>query len=66
MAGHMGNAQVTVKGLQIVQADAGRNLLVIQGAIPGPNGGLVIIRKSAEAQAAAQTVSRQAPRQVGR
>ncbi len=64
MAGRMGNARVTVKGLPIVQADAGRNLLVIQGAIPGPNGGLVIIRKTAEAQAAARVASSQTARQT--
>ncbi len=66
MAGRMGNARVTVKGLQIIQADPERNLLVIQGSIPGPNGGLVMIRKSAEAQNAARTASGQAERQAGR
>jgi large subunit ribosomal protein L3 len=57
MAGRMGNARVTIKGLQIIQADPERNLLVLQGAIPGPNGGLVMIRKSAEAQIAARNVT---------
>ena len=47
MAGRMGNDRVTVKALRIVQADAERNLLVVQGSVPGPNGGLVMIRKSA-------------------
>jgi large subunit ribosomal protein L3 len=62
MAGRMGNARVTIKGLQIIQADPERNLLVIQGSIPGPNGGLVVIRKSAEAQNAARTASGQTGR----
>ena len=41
--GHMGASQVTVKGLTVVRADAARNLLVIKGAVPGPNGGLVVV-----------------------
>lgn len=48
MAGHMGHEQKTVKRLEVVQADATRNLIVIKGAIPGPNGGIVIIRKQEE------------------
>ncbi len=45
MAGHMGAAQVTVKNLQVVGVDTEQNLLLIRGAVPGPNGGLVLIRK---------------------
>ena len=40
MAGRMGNERVTVKTLEIVQADPERNLLVIKGSVPGPNGGM--------------------------
>ena len=47
MAGRMGNERVTVKNLQVFEADSERNVLLIQGAVPGPNGGLLIIRKSA-------------------
>ena len=47
MAGRMGADRVTVKALEIVQADPERNLLVIKGSVPGPNGGIVLIRKSA-------------------
>ena len=47
MAGRMGHERVTVKALQVVQADPERNLLVIKGSIPGPNGGLVMVRKGA-------------------
>lgn len=47
MAGRMGTDRVTVKELEIVQADPERNLLVIKGSVPGPNGGIVLIRKSA-------------------
>jgi large subunit ribosomal protein L3 len=44
MAGHMGGEQVTTLGLQVVQADAERDLLLLKGAVPGPRGGLVLIR----------------------
>ena len=43
--GRMGNKNITQLGLQVVEIDAGRNLLVVKGAIPGPNGGLVRIEK---------------------
>ncbi len=45
MAGRMGNARVTAKKLQIIQADPERNLLVIKGSVPGANGGLLMIKK---------------------
>lgn len=45
MAGHMGDARVTVKNLQVLRVDSDRNIVAIRGAIPGPNGGLVMIRK---------------------
>ena len=51
MAGRMGADRVTVKALEIVQADPERNLLVIKGSVPGPNGGIVLIRKSADQMA---------------
>jgi len=46
--GRMGSDQVTVRGLKVVRADAERNLLLIKGAVPGPTGGLVVIRKASE------------------
>jgi len=45
MAGHMGNARVTIKKLEVVQADAERNLLLVKGSVPGANGGLLTIKK---------------------
>lgn len=45
MAGHYGDEQVTIRNLKIVNIDAESNLLVIKGAIPGPNGGLVAIKQ---------------------
>ena len=48
MAGHMGNERVTVKNLQVVKVDPARNLVAVKGAVPGPRGGLVLLRKRAE------------------
>jgi large subunit ribosomal protein L3 len=45
MAGRLGDARVTVKNLRILSVDAERNVVALRGAIPGPNGGLVVIRK---------------------
>jgi large subunit ribosomal protein L3 len=45
MAGHMGNARVTVMGQEVVQADPARNLLLVRGAVPGSRNGLVLIQK---------------------
>jgi len=44
MAGQYGNERVTVQNLTVVRVDAARNLLLIKGAIPGPKGGLVIVK----------------------
>jgi large subunit ribosomal protein L3 len=46
MAGHWGDEQVTIKNLKIVSIDAEQNLVVVKGAIPGPNGGLVAIKQN--------------------
>jgi large subunit ribosomal protein L3 len=45
MPGHYGNDKVTVKNLKIVSVDPERNIVVIRGSVPGPNGGLVNIRQ---------------------
>ncbi len=45
MPGHMGAAQVTVRNLSILDIDPERHLVLIRGAIPGPNGGLVSIQQ---------------------
>jgi large subunit ribosomal protein L3 len=53
MAGRMGNCRVTVQNLRVVLVDPERNLLAVQGAIPGPKDGLVIVkpaRKQAHVQ----------------
>lgn len=46
MAGHMGNAQVTVRNLEIIDVDTEDNVLVVKGAVPGPNGSYVVVRRS--------------------
>jgi large subunit ribosomal protein L3 len=44
MAGHMGDARVTQRGLRVAEVDAERNLLLVSGAVPGSVGGIVEIR----------------------
>ena len=45
MPGHMGARRFTELGLQVVKVDAGRNLLFVRGAVPGPMNGLLTVRK---------------------
>lgn len=49
MAGHLGAERVTVQNLKVVKIDNENNLIAIKGAIPGPNGGTVLIRESVKA-----------------
>jgi large subunit ribosomal protein L3 len=46
MGGHMGNARVTVRNLEVIDVDTEDNVLVVKGAVPGPNGGYVLVRRS--------------------
>ncbi len=46
MAGHMGSVRVTSKGLRLISIDEKKNLLVVKGSVPGPAGGLVMVRSS--------------------
>ncbi|MGN1059416.1 MAG: 50S ribosomal protein L3 [Clostridia bacterium] len=50
LAGHLGVEKVTVQNLSVVKIDAENNILAIRGAVPGPKGGLVIIKNSVKAQ----------------
>lgn len=52
MAGQMGNERVTILNLEVVQTDPERNLLLVRGAVPGPDGGLVMVRSATKAPAA--------------
>ena len=49
MPGQMGNKRVTVQGLEVISVDAEKGILVIKGAIPGANGGDVLVRPSVKA-----------------
>ena len=46
MPGHMGSEQVTVQNLSIVKVDVDNNLIAIKGAVPGPNGGLIVVKSA--------------------
>src|SRR5690349_20284294 len=46
MSGHLGNARSTVRNLRVLGVEKDDNLLVVEGSIPGPNGGYVVITKS--------------------
>jgi large subunit ribosomal protein L3 len=51
MAGRMGAEKVTTQNLLVVSADAERDLVLIRGSVPGPKGGLVLIRDAVKAGA---------------
>ena len=46
MGGHMGHDRVTVRNLEIIDVDTEDNVLVVKGAVPGPNGGYVVVRRA--------------------
>jgi len=46
MPGHMGHERVTQPGLEVIDVDAKRNLLIVRGAVPGPKGGVVEVRSA--------------------
>ncbi len=52
MAGQLGSQRVTTLNLEVVQADPERDLLVVKGAVPGPRGGVVLIRDAVKGGAA--------------
>ena len=52
MAGHMGHRRSTVQGLKVVRVDGDRNLLLVNGGVPGPDGSVVMVRGSVKQKAA--------------
>ncbi len=50
MAGHYGDERVTIQNLTVVQVEGDKNLVVVKGSVPGPNGGLVWIQEAARTQ----------------
>ena len=49
LPGHLGAEKVTVQNLTVVKVDVENNLIAVKGAVPGPNGGTVVIRDSVKA-----------------
>lgn len=49
LPGHLGVERVTVQNLEVVRVDAERNLLAVKGAVPGPRGGLLVIKNAVKA-----------------
>jgi len=49
MSGHMGNVRRSIQSLEIVRVDTERNLLLVKGAVPGAQGGDLIIRPAVKA-----------------
>jgi len=47
MPGQMGSGRVTQRGLEVLEVDGERNVLIVRGAVPGPSGGIVEIRSEA-------------------
>lgn len=52
MAGHLGARRVTIKNLRVVRAEPERNLLLLEGAVPGAKSALVVIRKTSRGKRA--------------
>lgn len=50
MAGHHGNERVTMENLKVLRVDTERNLLLVQGSVPGPNKGIVVVRRAMKAK----------------
>lgn len=46
LAGHLGHERVTIQNLEVVKVDAENNLIAVKGAVPGPKGGIVVIKDS--------------------
>jgi large subunit ribosomal protein L3 len=46
LPGQMGNRRVTQRGLEVIDVDAERNLLIVRGSVPGPAGSLVEVRSA--------------------
>ena len=61
-AGHMGSDHVTVRNLKVLRIDADNNLMVVRGAVPGANGGYVLIRKAVAAKPEPQPQLQEKPK----
>ncbi|MGH2548523.1 MAG: 50S ribosomal protein L3 [Thermomicrobiales bacterium] len=50
MAGHMGVDRVTVQNLKVLRIDVDRNVILVEGSVPGPNNGVVLVRRAVKAK----------------
>jgi large subunit ribosomal protein L3 len=50
MPGHYGNERVTAQNLEVIKVEPDRNILMVRGAVPGPRGGLLVIKKAVKAK----------------
>ena len=62
MGGHMGQDRVTVRNLKVLRIDVDNNLMVVRGAVPGANGGYVLIRKAVAAKPEPQPQLQEKPK----
>lgn len=62
MHGHMGVDRITVRNLKVLKVDAENNLLLVKGAVPGANGGYVVIRKAVAAKPEPQPQLQEKPK----
>lgn len=60
MAGHMGHETVTMQKLEIVQVDPEKNLLYVNGSVPGPKGGFVVVHETVKSKKARTEVQKAA------
>lgn len=58
LPGHMGDEKVTVQSLRVVKVDAAENLIVVEGAVPGPKNGFVVISQATKRTAAKKAVNK--------
>ena len=49
LAGHLGAERVTIQNLDVVKVDAEKNIIAVKGAVPGPKGGIVVLKNSVKA-----------------
>ena len=58
MAGHMGDTRITIQGLQVIKIDSENNILLVKGAVPGANGSYVLVNKSIQEKAIADSLAK--------
>lgn len=64
MAGHLGHQRTTIRNLQVFEVDPKENLLLIKGLVPGPRGGLLMIKKVGEGKLEDETEAKPEEKEV--